>query len=136
MTTFPASVLTGATPDPDDEIVATWDAWRAEWLAYCARGQDDDTYLRSLDYKIVGMPVHGLRGAAAKAGYVLWHALDRDQMDGPFGFRATCKDMDWQILCAHHLARDLERLTGVVVCPTWDMGDSADKPPVTEFQKP
>lgn len=121
MTEFPSSVMTGATPDPDDELVAAWDRWRAEWFAYWERGGVDDSRMPPLDRKLLETPANGLRGVAAKAAHVLWHAITaEDKRDMRCGLHAPEKDMDYHILCIHRLGLELERMTGIVVSPVWD----------------
>lgn len=108
-------------PDPDDELVATWDAWRREWLAFKAAGPDsDDSAVRALDRKLIEAKPHGLRGIAAKTGYALWYMVSREEKEGLCGLTAPEIDMNYDLLCAHNLAAELERMTGVIVNPLWD----------------
>lgn len=114
--------------DGDDALVAAWDELRQNWLAHIATGGNNTLESRraELERLILDTPPHGLRGVAAKTGYTLWSNGNPKRDDGPFGFSAPEQDMDYDILCRVRLARDLERMTGIVVHPGWDSPVAAE----------
>lgn len=119
--------LVASGPDPDDEIVAAWDAWRAEWLRHKEAADDEaddaraENRIAALERKIIAAPAHGLRGIAAKAGQAIWYAFSKQDMTGRGGFLSPPEDQDWDVRCAISLALALERLTGIPVHPRWDL---------------